>query len=124
MSLDDKIIAAINTYLDSFAKKDLDAIVNLYADDAWVEDPVGTPRKVGKAALREFYQIGVSMDITAELESDIRIAGNEAAFAFCVSVNTGNGILKISPIDIMTFNDEGKITSMRAFFGERNQKMA
>ena len=124
MTLEDKIVAAINTYLASFGKKDLDGILNLFADDAWVEDPVGTPRKVGKAALREFYQIGTSMDLTAELESDIRVAGNEAACAFCVSVNTGNGILKISPIDIMTFNDEGKITSMRAFFGERNQRMA
>jgi steroid delta-isomerase len=124
MTLEDKIVNAVNTYLASFGKKDLEGILNLFADDAWVEDPVGTPRKVGKAALREFYQIGTSMDLTAALESDIRVAGNEAAFAFCVSVNTGNGTLKISPIDIMTFNDEGKITSMRAFFGPRNQKMA
>lgn len=124
MHLEEKIVAAINTYLASFGRKDLEAILDLFTDDAWVEDPVGTPRKVGKAALREFYQIGISMDISAELESGIRIAGHEAAFAFCVSVNTGNGILKISPIDIMTFNDEGKITSMRAFFGPRNQTMA
>lgn len=124
MSLEDKIVSAVNTYLASFGKKDLDGIVNLFADDAWIEDPVGTPRKQGKDALREFYQVGISMGVTAELESDVRVVGNEAAFAFCVSVDTGNGTLTISPIDIMTFNDDGKITSMRAFFGPRNQKMA
>ena len=124
MSLEKKIISAVNTYLASFEKKDLEAIINLYAEDCWVEDPIGSEKKIGHDALREFYQIGIDMGAKGTLESEIRVAGNEAAFAFRIELDTGNGIMTIRPIDVMTFNDDGKITSMRAFFGSSNQSMA
>lgn len=123
MSLEEKIISAVNTYIASFEKKDLDSIMNLYANDCWIEDPVGTEKKVGRDAIREFYQLGIDMGAKATLESEIRVAGNEAAFAFQVELDTGNGIMLIRPIDIMTFNDDGKIISMRAFFGQSNQSI-
>ncbi len=123
MSLEDKIVTAIETYVASFEKKELDTIVDLFAEDAWIEDPVGSERKVGREALREFYQAAIDMNVKGTLESEIRVAGNEAAFAFSIAVDTGNGTLLIRPIDTMTFNDDGKITSMRAFFGARNQSM-
>ena len=63
------------------------------------------------------------MGAKGTLESEIRVAGNEAAFAFRMEIDTGNGIMTIRPIDIMEFNDEGKIVSMRAFFGPSNQGM-
>ena len=34
---------------------DTDGILELYADDCWIEDPIGSEKKVGKDALREFY---------------------------------------------------------------------
>ena len=123
MSFEEKIVAAIETYVASFEKKELDTIVDLFAEDAWIEDPVGSERKVGREALREFYQAAIDMNVKGTLESEIRVAGNEAAFAFSIAVDTGNGTLLIRPIDTMTFNDDGKITSMRAFFGARNQSM-
>lgn len=123
MSFENFAIATVNTYLESFGKKDLDAIMDLYAEDAWIEDPVGTERKVGHAAIRDFYQIGIDMGAVGTLESEVRVAANEVAFAFRMEVDTGSGILVISPIDVMTFNEDGKITSMRAFFGPANQTM-
>jgi steroid delta-isomerase len=123
VSLEEKIISAVNTYLASFEKKDLEAIIDLYAEDCWVEDPVGTEKKMGHDALRKFYQLGIDMGAKGTLESEIRVAGNEAAFAFRLEIDTGNGIMSIRPIDVMTFNDDGKITSMRAFFGPGNQSM-
>jgi steroid delta-isomerase len=123
MSLEEKIVAAIETYVASFEKKELDTIVDLFAEDAWIEDPVGSERKVGRDALRAFYQAAIDMNVKGTLESEIRVAGNEAAFAFTIAVDTGNGTLLIRPIDTMTFNDDGKITSMRAYFGERNQSI-
>ena len=123
MSLEKQITTAVNTYLESFEKKDIESILNLFAEDCWIEDPVGTDKKVGREALREFYQMGIDMGAKAALESEIRIAGNEAAFAFQLKIDTGNGIMAIRPIDVMVFNDDGKITSMRAFFGPTNQGM-
>jgi len=123
MSLEDKIVAAIETYVASFEKKDLDTIVNLFAEDAWIEDPVGAKRQTGHEALRNFYQVAIDMNGRGELESDIRVAGHEAAFAFSMTVDVGEDKFVTRPIDIMTFNDDGKITSMRAFWGPRNQGM-
>ena len=67
--------------------------------------------------------LSLSGESKLQLESEIRIAGNEAAFAFTGEVDTGNGIMTFRPIDVMAFNDDGKVTSMRAFFGPTNSGM-
>lgn len=121
MSLDEKITEAVHTYLSSFEKQDLEAILNLFAEDCWIEDPVGSERKVGREALREFYKVGLSIGARMTLESEIRIAGNEAAFAFRLDAELPSGRLSVRPIDVMTFDDDGKVTSMRAYFGPTNQ---
>ncbi len=121
MSLAEKITSAVRTYLSSFEKKDLDGILSVFADDCWIEDPVGSERRVGRNALREFYQVAVNMGAKMTLESEIRIAGNEAAFAFRLEADIPDGKLTVRPIDVMVFNDEGKVTSMRAYFGPTNQ---
>jgi steroid delta-isomerase len=123
MSLEDKIVSAVETCVASFEKKDLDTIVGLFAEDAWIEDPAGTDKKVGHKALREFYQFGIEMGARGTLESEIRVVGNEAAFAFSMVVDIGDDKFVTRPIDLMNFNDDGKITSMRAFWGPSNQGM-
>lgn len=95
--------------------------MSIYADDCWIEDPVGTERKVGREAIRAFYKTGVDLGAKLTLESEIRIAGNEAAFAFRLEAKTPKGTLTVRPIDVMVFDDDGKVTSMRAFFGPTNQ---
>ncbi len=123
MSLEQKITDAVNTYITAFENEDLDAIMGIYADDCSVEDPVGSPVKQGRAAVQEFYKGAIKMKVKLQLEGQIRIAGNEAAFAFSGEVDTGDGIMTFNPIDVMVFNDEGKVTSMRAFFGPTNSGM-
>lgn len=123
MSLEQKITDAVNTYITAFENEDLDAIMGIYADDCSVEDPVGSPVKQGRAAVHEFYEGAIKMKVKLQLEGQIRIAGNEAAFAFSGEVDTGDGIMTFNPIDVMVFNDEGKVTSMRAFFGPTNSGM-
>ena len=46
-----------------------------------------------------------------------RIAGGQAAFCFEVATVTPDATFVLAPIDVMTFDDEGRITSMRAFWG-------
>ena len=38
------IRATVEAYCAAFTAGDQDAYVDLFADDAWIEDPVGTPR--------------------------------------------------------------------------------
>ena len=124
-TLEQQISDAINTYVDAFAKKDLDAIINLYHEDAVVEDPVGSEPHRGIAAITEFYAAPIKhVDISLKLEGQIRIASNnEVAFAFTGEMHTEQGVMLLNSIDHMIFDDEGKILSMRAFWGPSNMNL-
>ena len=98
----------------------LNAIMALYADDAVVEDPVGTPLKCGAAEIRTFYAGSVALELEVELEGPVRAVQNEAAFAFRVSFPMNGKRMTVHPIDVMRFNEAGYILNMRAFFGADN----
>ncbi|WP_368655912.1 hypothetical protein [Rhodococcus sp. 1168] len=48
----------------------------------------------------------------------VRVAGHCAAFHFRVVTETGDQTITIEPIYIMTFDDQARITSIRAFWSE------
>lgn len=112
--------AVVQRYVDALNTRDLDAIVALYADDAVVEDPVGTAPKCGAAEIRAFYSGSLQLDLDVALEGQVRAVQNEAAFAFRVSFPMNGQRMTVQPIDVMRFNDEGRVVQMRAFFGQAN----
>ena len=110
---------AMQAYVDSFNRKDPAAIAALYADDATVEDPIGSPLKNGKAEIAAFYEMAVSTGAKLKLAAPVRASqGNAAAMAFDVQLNMPTGEAIIQVIDVMTFNDAGKFSSMRAYWGK------
>ncbi len=44
------------------------------------------------------------------------MSGSEATFLWHLTVDTGDGRTSISPISLMTFDDDAKIVSMRVAF--------
>jgi steroid delta-isomerase len=112
---------AMQAYIDLFNVSDSVGIANLYDEDATVEDPVGTELKVGKAAIAAFYKMAVATGAKLKLAAPIRAShGNSAAMAFEVELNMPEGRAVIRVIDVMTFNDAGKFTSMRAYWGKED----
>lgn len=123
---------AVQAYFDLFSAQDAQGIADLYADDATVTDPVGTPPKNGKDEILAFYTMAVKNGAELKQNGPTRIAGNCAAFAFTVSVgdmthvdkavdvDLPTGGMTIDVIDTFQFNDEGKVTEMRAFWGPSN----
>ena len=109
------ITAAVNRYLELVATGTADDIVELYADDATVEDPVGGEVHIGRHAIQAFYKNIEGAERTTELH-ELRVAGHEAAFFFAITVDAGGHKVRIEPIDVMVFNSEGKITSMKAYW--------
>jgi steroid delta-isomerase len=108
----------LQAYIDTFNRGDAAGIADLYADDAMVEDPVGSPPKKGKAEIQAFYEFSVKTGAKLELAAPIRGShGNSAAMAFDVVLTMPQGRMIIRVIDVMTFNEAGKFTSMRAFWG-------
>lgn len=110
----------VDGYMKALIDKDLEAIVAMYSEDASVQDPVGTDAKVGTAAIREFYTQATSMDIQAELTGPIRVAGTEVAFPFVIKIASGEAPMQIQVIDVFDVNADGKVVSMRAFWGPEN----
>lgn len=110
----------IETYVRALNASDLDAIVALYADDAVVEDPVGSAPRRGLAEIRDFYAGSLRLPLQVEIEGKIRAVASEAAFAFSVSFEVQGRRTTIRPIDLFRFDDTGRIVQMRAFFGPGN----
>ena len=50
----------MQAYIDAFNRADVGAVVALYAADATVEDPVGSPPKSGAAEIGAFYTYSVA----------------------------------------------------------------
>ena len=107
---------AVAQYIEAFEKGDLAMIENLFAANATVEDPVGTPQHVGIEAIKAFYKSAFDMGVKLELNGKPRCAGNSVAFSFDV-VMTG---MKISPIDVFELNADGKVQSMKAYWSADN----
>jgi steroid Delta-isomerase len=106
--------AAMQAYLDAFNSGSAEAVAALYAADATVEDPVGSPLKRGRAEIQGFYTHSIATGAKLALDVPIRSShGNAAAMAFTARI----GPMTIRVIDVMTFDESGKITSMRAYFG-------
>ncbi len=106
--------AAMQAYIDAFNSGSAEAVVALYAEDATVEDPVGSPVKRGKAEIRAFYTHSIATGAKLALDAPVRGShGNAAAMAFSARI----GPVTVRVIDIMTFDEAGKFTSMKAYFG-------
>ena len=113
MQASDKI-AAVHRYVDAFAEASLDIIREIYADNAVVEDPVGTDPHMGIEAVLAFYEGALSSGAKLELTGPVRCAGSSAAFPFRV-VMPG---MTVSIIDVFDFDeDTGKVVSMKAYWG-------
>lgn len=121
----DTMRAAMSAYLEALNNDDLEAICALYSDNASVEDPVGSPAKSGKAAIREFYAGSVALKPRTRLSAPIRCShANSAAMAFEVDVTLDAGPVTISVIDVMEFDDDGRFSSMKAYWGPDDMKPA
>jgi steroid delta-isomerase len=109
-------IAVVEKYMQVFATRDTNLIKEIYAEDATVEDPVGSGVHHGIVAILTFYEDGLRTGAKLELTGPVRCAGNAAAFPFCVSVPG----TKIHVIDVFEFNSAGKVASMKAYWGPEN----
>src|SRR5271168_3924313 len=114
MPTEAKMKAVLQAYLDNFNAGDADALTGLFAVDATVEDPVGAPAHHGKDQIRAFYVEAMKNGAKLSLSAPMRGShGNAAAMAFEAKIGT----LTVRIIDVMTFNDDGKIATMQAYFG-------
>ncbi|TSD99288.1 steroid delta-isomerase [Skermania sp. ID1734] len=117
MATEQAIEDVVRRYVELVATGKPDEIVALYSAEATLEDPVGSGVRQGHAAIREFYQVIENMEQESELLT-LRVAGNRAAFHFSLLTKVGDKQMALSPIDVMEFDEDAKITKMQAFWNQ------
>lgn len=113
----DAIRTTIEAYVARFSAGDREGWLDLWAEDATMEDPVGSPVRRGRD------EIGAMFDQSTELADSVElrltgepvVLGAEAAFTFDVRPVVGGTAMQLSAIDVMTFDDDARILSQRAF---------
>ena len=109
--------AAVQAYVDRFNAKDADGIMDLFADNAVIEDPVGSPLK-SRREFAEFVRQGVEFGASLSLSAPIRGShGNYAAMVFTVTFTQNGKRITTNSADVMEFDEAGKILSMKGFWG-------
>lgn len=111
------ITDTVHRYISLIADGSAADLVQLYSEDATVEDPVGGEVHIGREAIRGFYATIENADRECELVT-LRVAGNEAAYQFRLTVTVGDNRIRIEPINVMVFDDDGKISAMKAYWSQ------
>jgi steroid delta-isomerase len=101
-------------YIDAVNRKDVEAIVSLFAEDAIVEDPYGSTRHNirGSKEIRAFYEFVVAKT-RMELLLVTGSGGNAAAMAMRGYVGTDS----VNNISIANFDEHGKIIKYTTHWG-------
>ena len=114
----DQIETVIEDVFAGLAAFDVQRVVNNFASDAVVEDPVGTPPIQGTQAIAAYLETFPSLFSQIKLYSlNIKVCGQEAAVNWRLRFKTKTGnVFFMEGVGIFKFNQEGKIQSEREFF--------
>jgi len=115
----DAMVAAIETHCRALTAGDKEAWLRIWADDVVLEDPVGVDTFRGIDSLRtRFWDIIESISpMRIWLEQEVIVCGHEAIAILAADVNREGPTHGVGPlVDHFTFNEEGRIASMRAFW--------
>jgi steroid delta-isomerase len=117
---DTRIAATIERYQSTFSADDREGWLALFADDAVVEDPVGSPARKGRNEIGAFWdEVHARLDsASVRMTQGPAVCGLEAAWAFELEVHAGEFTVKLLIIDNGTFDEDGRIRSIRAFWNE------
>ena len=121
-SLSEQINATVRSYIELLNNGTAEQIADLYATDATVEDPIGADLRTTREQLIEFYSVITGMDERTATLKGSKVAGDTAVFEFTLVTGTAGMKFEITPIDIMVFNSDGKVSSMRAVWEQSDLK--
>lgn len=118
--------AVLTKYVERVNADDVEGVLSLYTDDATIEDPFGSPIRAGKAAITELYQGAAATSVRLTiLAGPFGSFTNAAAMAAEVRVDIpGQGPTRIPLVEVMTFDDQCRITSMKAYWGSDDMAVA
>ena len=113
-----QIEAVIEDAFAGLVTFDVQRVVNHFAADAVLEDPVGTPPMQGTQAIAAYLATFPTFFNQMKLYSlDIKTGGQEAAVKWRLRFTTKSGhVFFLEGIGFFTFNQDGKIQTEKEFF--------
>jgi ketosteroid isomerase-like protein len=115
--------AALRSY-DAVCRKAKDEWLELFAEDGWIEDPVGPSvfdtegkghhGRDGRSAFWDLTIAGVDRFVFEITDSFA--AGNECANVGTIHVTMGGSVIHTEGVFVYRVNDEGKLLSLRAIW--------
>lgn len=114
----EQIEAVLEEVFTKLAAFDAQGVVNHFASDAVIEDPVGAPPIQGTQAITAYLQTFPTLFNQIKLYSlDVKVRGQEAAVTWRLRFKTKTGnVFFLEGIGFFKFNQEGKIQLEREFF--------
>jgi steroid delta-isomerase len=117
MATPDQIRAAIDAYVDGYNRADREAVVALFAPNAELIDPVGTPKHTGADGIRNFWdQVRSITEDIKLVPQEIVICGSEAVMVFTIEARSAGAGMRMTAVDVFEFDDAAKITRCKAFW--------
>jgi steroid delta-isomerase len=111
------ITDAIEAHCRTLAELDREGWLQIWADDAVLEDPVSVDTFCGLDALgTTFWElVKLTGPLRLELQEDAIVCGNEVIAILSAQSSWGGTTREVGPlVDHFTFGPDGKITAMRA----------
>ena len=109
-----QIVDTCDRYVAAVSAHDPDLIMEVFADDPHQEEPVGSEPNVGRAAIRHFFETH-SGGFTISRLGPVTVVGHHAVMQIRVDLERDGRRTSLTSSDVMTFADDGRITSIRAY---------
>ena len=122
MATKEQVRQTLEDYIRAWRDNDKALLLSLFAPDAILEDPVGTPPFTGHEGIGRFWDFA-HMDKSRQIEpklQEIRPAEGRGILSFTMEVRIPeqNKGLDLSIIEFVEFDEEGRIRHLRAFWDE------
>ena len=117
--------AVVEAYTARHSAGDVDGIMELFADGATAWDPVGSDPHSGSEGVRAFFAGTHAMvdSLTLTVTGPVRCVAEFAAFPMTATTKMGDTRLEIDIIDVFTFEEDGKILEMKAYWDMADARM-
>jgi steroid delta-isomerase len=101
--------ATLRTYFEAMNAGDIARLKSLCSSDAMIEDPIGTPLVTSDQFFNRVAPMKLKFDIVMMTASNTNVAAT--------GLNLKVGARTLDAIEIFTFKPDGKIASMKAYWG-------
>ena len=110
-----------DTYAARLTAGDVEGVLALYAQHASLTDPAGSPARTSRNQIREAYRTATASKLTMTRTGPVRAATDTAAAPIRITIpRDDDQDVTIDVIDVFTFDQNGLITAMTAYWGPGN----